>query len=421
MIQKHILPNGLTILLAPNPASFSATVLVLVETGSKYESKEINGISHFLEHMCFKGTEKRPRALDIVSELDGMGAQYNAFTGHEYTGYYAKVDPSHINKALDVVSDIYLNQIFRPEEIKRESGVIIEEINMYQDSPKRKIGDNLMKLLYGDQPAGWDILGSKETVQKVTREKLLKYRTEHYVASATTIVIAGNFNAVRLRAEIEKRFAGIHTGKKKGKVLVKESQKKPELLLEYKKTDQAHALIAFRAFPLNDKREPALALLSTILGGGMSSRLFTSVREKLGAAYYVFASPDLYTDHGYLAIGAGLNLKKCNEAIRLILAECKLFTTELVSEKELNKAKDYLSGRLYLGLETTDEQAVFYGMKYVLEKEIESPEEAVKKIKSVTPEEIRNVARDLFKNEKLNMAVTGPFKDKSAFVRLLRL
>jgi predicted Zn-dependent peptidase len=421
MVKKHILPNGLSIILAPTPGTFSATILVLVQTGSKYETKEINGISHFLEHMCFKGTTKRPRAIDIAGELDGLGASYNAFTGHEYTGYYAKVDKTHINQALDVVSDIYLNQIFRPEEIKREAGVIVEELNMYKDNPKRKVGDNLTRLLYGNQPAGWDIIGSKKTITSTTREQLVRYRKEHYVASATTIVVAGSFDEKKMLAEIKKRFKTIHAGKKKGKLPVREVQTKPAVHVEYKKTDQAHALIAFRAFPIGDPREEALSLLATMLGGGMSSRLFIKVREELGAAYYVFASPDTYTDHGYLAIGAGLNLKKTNEALKLILSECKRFTEEEVSEKELQKAKDYSIGRLSLGLETTDEQAFFYGMNYLLEKKLEKPEETIAKIKKVTPVDILTVAKDIFKNEGLNMAIIGPYKESAPFVRHLSL
>ena len=191
---KTILKNGLRVITVPMKDNPTVTVLMMVEAGSKYETKEINGLSHFLEHMCFKGTTKRPKAIDISQELDTVGAQYNAFTSQEYTGYYAKADFKHLDLLLDVVSDMYLNPIFEDKEIEKEKGVIIEEINMYEDLPHRKVQEIFMKLLYGDQPAGWDIAGTKDNIKNIKRSDFLDYRRKHYVPSATTLVVAGRFD-----------------------------------------------------------------------------------------------------------------------------------------------------------------------------------------------------------------------------------
>src|SRR3989344_5402711 len=242
MTKRTVFRNGLRVITVPRPESLTATVLVLVETGSKYEKKKQSGISHFLEHMCFKGTKKRPRAIDISGELDALGAKSNAFTSHEFTGYFAKVDPEHLPRAIDIVSDIYLNQVFRESEIKKERGVIIEEINMYQDDPKRKIYDNFTKLLYGDQPAGWDVAGTKETVSCLSRKDFIQYRHAHYVAEATVIVVAGKFNEREIIPFLKRSFASINTRKKEGKLPIDDSQRRPAISIEFKASDQTHLL-----------------------------------------------------------------------------------------------------------------------------------------------------------------------------------
>jgi len=309
------------------------TVLVLVETGSKYETKELNGISHFLEHMCFKGTKKRPKAIDISSELDGIGASYNAFTGFEYTGYYAKADKRHFDKILDVVSDIYLNQIFDPDEIKKESGVVVEEINMHEDLPMGRVQEIFTTLLYGDQPAGWDIGGRKEVIKKITREDFVKYRSEHYLASATTVVVAGGISGGEALKKIKNAFADISTGEKKGKLEVKESQKSPQVLVKHKESDQTHFVLGVRAYNLFDERRYATDVLANILGGVMSSRLWRVVREEMGAAYYVRADNDELTDHGYLEASAGVHNQKLIPVIEAILKEFTKLKDEEVGEK----------------------------------------------------------------------------------------
>lgn len=425
MRKKITLDNGLRIILAPKSDSLAATVLVLVEAGSKYETKEINGISHFLEHMCFKGTEKRPKSIDIASELDGIGAAYNAFTGHEYTGYYAKSQPKHFEKILDVVSDVYLNSIFNQQEINKERGVIIEEINMIEDAPMKKIGYVFLDLLYGDQPAGWDIAGRKEVIKKLNRDDFIKYHNEHYLAQSSLVVVAGKFDEEEAIEKIKSAFGGVKSGEKTPKIKILEQQGKPEILLKYKKTDQTNLILGVRAFDIFDKRKYALQILGDILGGSMSSRLWQKVREKMGAAYYVRVEADLFTDHGFLAMAAGVDNKKIESVISAALEEFKKITEESISQKEFERAKEHLIGHLFLSLETSDEIAGFYGGQEILTKKLTAPEEIAEKIQAVKAEEIQEVAADIFKNEKLNLALIGPFSaeggDKAKFESILKL
>lgn len=407
--------------MAPKQDSLATTVLVLVEAGSKYETREINGLSHFLEHMCFKGTEKRPRAIDIASELDSIGASYNAFTGQEYTGYYAKAEPRHLDTILDVVSDIYLHQVFDPKEIDKERGVIIEEINMYEDLPMRRVQEFFMTLLYGDQPAGWDIAGRKEVIRKLTRNEFVKYRGEHYLAHSTIVAVAGKFDEDKLAQNIKKSFTGIKVGAKTPKVKTIERQEKPNIFLRHKETDQTHLVLGVRAFDIFDKRKYTLEVLGDILGGGMSSRLFQKIRNEMGAAYYVRAGEDLFSDHGHLEASAGIDHQKIEPVIKAILEEFNRLLNEPVPQKELERAKEHLVGNLMLGLETSDALAGFYGGQEVIKREIRTPEEYAQKIRAVTAEEIQSVAKDIFQNNKLNLAVIGPFKDREKFEKILKL
>ncbi len=324
-----------------------------------------------------------------------------------------------ISQALDLVSDLYLNPIFDPHEIEKEKGVVIEEINMYEDLPPRRVEELFTQLLYGDQPAGWDIAGKKEVIQSLTRDALIEYRTHHYVAEATVIVIAGNFPEDQIIREIKDHFSHIPKTPKKDKLPVHERQTKPNVFVKHKASDQSHLVLGCRAFSVFDKRRFALEVLSDVLGGGMSSRLFERVRNELGAAYYVKSSADLFTDHGYLEISAGADHKKLTEVIIAILKECKRLTTELVPKVELDRAKAHLSGRLLLGLETSDALATYYGGQEILQTPIETPEELQKKIYGVKAEEIMDVARFMFTNEKLNLALIGPYKDSTAFSEML--
>ncbi len=411
--KRIVLPNGMRLVLVSKPDSLATTITVSVEAGSKYETKDKNGLSHFLEHMCFKGTKKRPRAIDISSELDGMGANFNAFTSQEMTSYYIKARNESLDKVMDVIADMYLNPVFNENEIEKERGVIIEEINMYEDTPRRRVQELFMTLVYGDQPAGWDIAGRKEVIRKLNRDDFIKYREAHYVGQATAVVIAGGFEEENIDRKIGDYFAGLLQGEKSSKIAVKEEQTEPAELVKHKDSDQTHLVLGLRAFGIFDERRYILEVLSDILGGGMSSRLFQKIREELGAAYYVQAGTDLYSDHGLVSMMAGVDHKKIEMVISAAIEEFNRFRSEEVDKGELERAKEHLVGNLFLSLETSDELAFYYAFQEIQKLPLITPEELARKIKAVTSEEIKAVAEDLFKNESLNLAVIGPFKEKS--------
>lgn len=418
--KKIKIENNLRLILVSQPASLAVTVMVLVQAGSKYETKEINGISHFLEHMCFKGTKNRPNQMIIASELDSLGAEYNAFTGRESTGYFAKARNDYFEKLIDVVSDIYLNSIFDEKEIDKERGPIIEEINMYEDLPTQKIQETFFNLVYDDQPAGWDIAGTKENIQQLKREDFLKYRQEHYLANSTVVVIAGNFDLNAAETKIRDIFKVLNTGRQSSKLPVKEEQTAPAQKIVYKELDQTHMILGFRAFDIFDDRRFALQVLADILGGGMSSRFFQKIRTELGAAYYVSASADFYTDHGLLMMNAGVDHRKVEETLKIALNEFVDLREKLVQPAELQRAKDHLIGNLFLSLERSDEIAAFYGGQEILTDQIFTPEEVASKIQQVTAEEVRGVAQAIIKPERLNLAMISPLRNKD-FTHILKV
>ncbi|MES2088030.1 MAG: pitrilysin family protein [Patescibacteria group bacterium] len=416
---KKILSNGVRLISIPMPASPTVTVMVLVEAGSKYETKDRNGISHFLEHFVFKGTTRRPKTADISRELDSLGAQYNAFTSQEFTGYYAKAHKDKTEKILDIVADMYLDPTLPEIELEKEKGVVIQEIKMYEDEPSRNVQDLFMELMYGDQPTGRNIAGTEETVKSFSREDLLLYRSELYVGEATTIIVSGGFDEAVVD-HVEKIFSVLPKPKKFEKPKVIESQVSPKILIKEKETDQTHLVLGVRAFSVFDPQAPILRVLCAVLGAGMSSRLFTKLRDELGLCYYVSASPDLYTDHGIFQVSVGADTKKVPETIKAVMEELKRLKSELVSEEELRKTKDFLVGNLYLSLESSDELAQFIGMQEVLRKPIKLAEQVSKEIEMVTPEQIKALAQKLFIDQSLNLAIIGPFKDNSPFLDVLK-
>jgi predicted Zn-dependent peptidase len=420
MYTRTTLSNGMRVIFVPQSTSLTATVMVLVEAGSKYESKKLNGISHFLEHMCFKGTTKRPKPIDIAGELDGLGAAYNAFTGHESTSYFAKARHESLERLIDIVADLYLNPTFPREEIEKEKGVIIEEINMYEDLPQRRVQELFMELVYGDQPAGWSIAGEKEVIRHITREDFITYRSAHYLAQATTVVVAGKFSPRVATTLIKKHFGTIRTGTKGVKVRVHEKQSVPQERIQYKESDQTHLVMGFRAFDAFDKRRYALEVLADILGGGMGSRLFQTVREELGAAYYVRAGVDLFSDHGLLAMSAGVHHEKLETVIRASLKEFSRFVTEKVPAAELARAKEHITGGLFLSLETSDDLASYYGGQEIMRLPLETPEFVAERIRAVTAGDIQRVARALIRPDRLSLALIGPYKNRS-FKRILKV
>lgn len=421
MYKKTTLKNGLRIITIPLRNTKAITVLILVGTGSKYEKKEINGISHLLEHMYFKGTKKKPSAVAIAETLDKIGGIYNAFTSEEFTGYFAKVDANHFEIALDWVSDIFLNSSLPEVEVKKEKGVIIEEINMYQDHPISYVQVLWSKLLYGDQPAGWPVAGEKESVNRIERADLVNYMKSQYAANSTIICVAGKIEETTAVKKIKKYFSKINATQPKSKLPVLEKQSKPSILLHHRQTDQTHLCLGVRGYNIFHPQKYVLELLAIILGGMMSSRLFEEIRTKLGIAYYIQTSVSAETDSGYLVTQAGIDNKNVEKAILTILKEYKKISQIKVPAKELKKARDCIKGKTILELESSDAQASFYGLQELLEKEILTPEEIFKKIDKVSQDDILKVAKDIFKPEKLNLALIGPFKDKSRFQRLLKL
>lgn len=418
--KKTVLNNGLRIVTVPMTGSETAMAMVLVEAGSDYEDKKINGLSHFLEHMCFKGTENRTNR-DIGIELDTLGASYNAFTGNEVTGYFAKARYTKLPKILDIVSDVYLNSIFPEKDIDIERGVIIEEINMYEDMPVRKIWDVWMELLYPEQSVGRTIIGPKENIRKFTREDFVNYQKKHYIPQKTVVVVAGNFEEKEVVKQIKNTFGNL----KKDKIIEKpkliDKQKTPQVKTFYKKTDQSHLIMGFKAFPLHDDRNYVLALASNILGKGFSSRLFKIMRDELGLCYYVKSYNDTTTNHGEFVVSAGVGNDKLELSIETIVGQFKKLRDEKVTEEELKKAKESHLGNLATGLETSDAWADYYGEQELHHEKMMTPKDVAKKIKSITAEDIQKVMKQVIKKEKMNLAIVGPQKDAKKFEKFLKI
>lgn len=420
---KKILANGLRVLTIPMPSFESATVMVMVGAGSRYETKINNGISHFLEHMAFKGTKKRPTAMDISSLIDGMGGQFNASTGKEVTAYYIKSQADKVEVSLDVLSDMLTNSLFDAKEIEKEKGVILEEISYHDDTPTHRIGDVYERLLYGDSPMGWNIDGEKEIIKKVSRKDFINYMKSLYSPHNMTIVIAGGIETKKAEKLAQKYLGKMSRFDTLKYRKFKESQVKPAVSIKNKKTEQTHLAIGFRTVKLEHPDKYPLEVLAAILGGGMSSRLFHEVREKRGLGYYISTSADSYRDVGSLVTMAGVDSKRVKEAISVILQEHKKIQSSefRIKNSELKKAKEYLKGHLVLGLENSRYVAYYYAAQELLESEIENPTDVIKKIDGVTVEQIEKVAKKYFVEKGLNLAVIGNFEDRQMFENLLKL
>lgn len=420
-MKKTTLKNGLRVITIPQKNTKVATALVLVRTGSKYEEKSVSGISHFLEHMFFKGTKKRKTSLKIAEDLDKVGGMYNAFTGEDYTGYYAKVNADHLSLAIDWVSDIYINSTLNEKEIEKEKGVIKEEINMYNDNPMALCQMLFTKLLYGDQPAGWDIAGTKESVSAITRKDLLDYMESQYVTKNTLVVISGNIKEKEVVKEVEILFSKLRNHDAKKNLPVIESQKKPEVLNFYKETDQTHLCLGVRTFNIFHPDRYTQTVSAAILGGMMSSRLFVKIREELGLAYYIKTGVEDNPDTGFLATRAGVDNKKLKSAVEAIIEEYKKMKKEKVSSKELKKAKEHLKGKMSISLESSDMLAYFHGMNELLEGKYYKIEEIFNLIDKVTPSDIQKMAKRIFRNDNINLSLVGPHKNKKILEDLLKI
>ncbi|PIT89154.1 MAG: hypothetical protein COU27_01765 [Candidatus Levybacteria bacterium CG10_big_fil_rev_8_21_14_0_10_36_7] len=414
------LENGLNVVIIPVLEVESATTMVMVGAGSRYENRNNSGISHFLEHMAFKGTKKRPSAREIATLIDGAGAESNAFTGKEYTGYYIKSAAHRVELSLDILSDMLMGLLLDSKEIDKEKGVILEEINLYEDTPPRKIGDVYESLLYGDTPMGWDIAGSKDVIAGVTREDFISYMGKFYSASNMTVVVAGKVDVKKTQAQIEKYFKPMPIFATNKAEEVVEIQKENKVLLRQKETEQAHFALGVRTVGLsNEKDRYPLSILASILGGGMSSRLFHEIREKRGLAYYVKTHSDEYLDCGHLTTFVGADPKRIDEAIQVVREEYeKVKIIGEITEKELDKAKEYTKGHFVLELEDTRSVAVMYGVGMTLEKKLENPNEIIEKINKIKLSDVERVAREYLVRPQ-NLAIIGNFKSDARFKKLL--
>jgi len=420
----------------------SITALALVNAGSRYEPEGWEGISHFLEHMVFKGTTKYPTPLDLASTLDAVGAEYNAFTSKEYTGFYVKSASKDLDLALDVVSDMLLEPRLPAEDLEREKGVIVEEINMYEDTPMRHIGDVFDQVMFEGTMLGKDVIGTKETVRGLKQQDFQEYLRTWYGAGNMIVIVAGDASIVRqqnLAQKIETFFSKAKDKREKdgGKrefidfsshsSQTKQSKKQaPKIVLKHKKTDQAHFMFGVQALKHDDPRRFALAVLSSLFGGNMSSRLFTEIREKRGLAYYVRSMSDSFHDTGSFGVWAGVDPSRLDEALKIAKEELfhllDIDGERAITEKEIQRAKDYLIGTTVLGLEDSESMASFYGMKYLLTKKIETPEEVLDHIRAVTLEEVQKLAVFLLEDARLYFAMIGPFEksEEKRFEEILK-
>ena len=417
------LANGIRVITVPVKSLESATLTVWVGVGSRAEEDKIAGLSHFLEHMVFKGSKKRPSAKQIAEAVDAIGGGFNASTSKEWTNFYIKARSGNLDLAFDVLSDMVLNPLLKAEEIEKEKGVIVEEIAMYEDTPMMKIGDVFEQLIFKGDNLGRDTIGTEKSVKSLKKDDFERYRNIHYYTDNIVITAAGGIEEKKVLSLAEKYFSGLkRTGKQEeANYNFKPSQRTPQVLLRSKKNEQAHLIMGFLASQRGGRERFTEAVLAAILGGGMSSRLFTEVREKRGLAYSVKTSTERYLDTGEFASYAGVDVPKAEEAIKVILDEHYGLADgkKKVTEKELKIAKEYIKGHLALSLEDTRDVNSFFGEEELMLGRVETPEQVFAGIDRVSIEDIQMRAKELFVPKRLNLAIIGPFKDQAAFERIV--
>ncbi|MBI4134394.1 MAG: insulinase family protein [Candidatus Terrybacteria bacterium] len=419
MYTKRKLRNGLRVLSVPMKGTRAVTVLVLIKTGSKYERKEISGVSHFLEHMCFKGSARFPTVRALTEALDRLGAEYNAFTGKEFTGFWVKVASENAKQALRIVSDMLKHPRFPRGEVERERGVVLEELNLYFDTPTRFLGDLWEKVLWGEQPAGRYIGGTPRTVRAIQHRDIVAHFRTYYRAPAMVVTLAGAIASGEVARIARESFRGIRDGVTPGHPAVRDSQRAPQVLAHKKKTDQTHIAVGFLGVSMTHPARYAIAVLATILGGTMSSRLFLLIRDRLGLAYSIRTVADFDTETGSFVTIAGVRNANAREAIDAILKEYRLITKQLSNRAEVRKAQEAMIGKFALGLEETDELAAYAATQEILLGRIQTPEEEIRAIRRVTPGAVREAARLLFRRERLNLALIGPDDRRDLWYRQL--
>jgi len=420
----HKLKSGLTVLVAPMPSLESVTITVWVKTGSRNEDPKVAGISHFLEHMVFKGSKKRPTAREISQAVDAIGGEFNAATSKDWTNFHIKASKNNAETAMDVLSDMVINPILAKDEIEREKGTIVQEIAMYEDMPMAKIGEVFEGLVFAGNQLGEDTAGSPKTVKATKREDFIKYRNLHYHPKNMLVTVAGGISEEKALDLINKYFSSIK-GQSYRDVqdqVFTIKQKEPQIKLHYKKSEQAHFILGFMGDPRDYKNRFAQSVLANILGGGMSSRLFIEVRERRGLAYAVKTGIERYQDTGYIETYVGTDPNKAEEAIKVVLDQYYgIANGKLpITKSEIDKAKGNIKGLLALSLEDTEAVNAFFGESYLFLGKALTPEEIFKKVETVTLKDINFEAKKLFVPEKLNLAIIGPFKDKFKFDKIIK-
>lgn len=419
MYQKSLLPNGLRVVTAPMPHTRSATVAVFVGAGARYEPDHLAGISHFVEHMLFKGTERRPTPRHVTEEIERVGGVLNAATDRELTVYWAKVPRPAFERTFDCLVDMVRHSRFDPVELEKERNVIIEELNMVHDSPQQLVDLLVDEVVWPNQPLGRDIAGTKETVSRLTRDEQVAYVNRQYSPTNTVVSVAGNVAHEEVVALAEQYLGDWQPHDVASMIPAVDGQTAPQVKVLTKKTEQAHVSLAVRALDARHPDRYALDLINIILGEGMSSRLFLEVRENLSLAYDVHSYVSRFQDTGALTIYAGVDPKRIEAAISALLRELKRFTRELVDADELDKAKDLVKGRLLLRLEDTRAVASSYGNQELLLGEIVTADELVRIVDRVTRDDLQRVASALFREERLNLAVVGNYRSEERFRSLL--
>ncbi|MBU1082938.1 insulinase family protein [Patescibacteria group bacterium] len=419
-VSKIDLPNKLRIVTVPMKSTETVTIMIMIKAGSRYEVQSIRGISHFLEHMFFKGGERYETPRAVAEAIDSVGGIFNAFTGNQFVAYFIKVAKEHTETAFDVLSDMLLNAKFNEEGLNRERGVVLEEYKMIHDDPKRLVDDEFEAMLIGNHPLGWSTIGLPKVIKSLQRKDFVEYRDKLYTAPNIVVSVAGNIEP----SEVKKLTAKYLPCKKSAKVSkaipYHPGKLKKKIKIIYKATKQAHLILGVPTFGAFSPHKYTAKLLAAVLGGGMSSRLFTSVRERHGLAYYVYGSWMDYADVGYLMAKAGVDKSRIDLAIHTILDEFKFFITEKVSDEELKKAKEFVIGHLILGLEDSSEVAYEYGSQELLYDEIDTLADKKRKIQAVTAEQIQELAKNIFKDNAWHLIVIGPYKDSKRFAKLLK-
>ncbi|OGH86653.1 MAG: hypothetical protein A2493_02210 [Candidatus Magasanikbacteria bacterium RIFOXYC12_FULL_33_11] len=404
------LKNKAKVYFVPLQDTKSLTTLVMYPVGSRYEAEKMAGVSHYVEHLMFKGTKKRPNTLTLTREIDRLGAQYNAFTGKEYTGYYIKADAKYSEVSMDILSDMLFNSKFDQKEMEREKGPIIEEIRMYKDNPLMSIDSLFEDLMFDGCPLGRDIAGTEAHVRSYKRPDVIKYRDTYYSPNNMTIVVAGAIDD-KVKSQVKKYFgAGKNNGGRKREYTpfcFGAVAKDKRIVVSKKETDQVQMMLGFPGFHYNEKENYAEGVLNTILGGSMSSRLFIQIRERRGLAYMIRSGSDNFRDTGYVYVRAGLEAKNINKAIEVIKKEIERICEKGVTKKELADAKTHIRGAFTLSLEDSSAQANYYASEALFSQNMEDPEERLQKIEKITNEDIIKVAKQVFKWNQMRVAIIG--------------